>query len=225
VRLHPNARTTPRSRARLVQRVRDDGWPAARVARAFHVSERTVWKWVARYRREGAAGLADRSGAPQRQPRRTAPRRVLTIVALRAQRLPGHVIARRVGLPRSTVGGVLRRAGLGRLRPLTAPPPVRRYERAPAGELARLSRARASSSSHPAVHPAHQRQSRALHPDAPARVGVPPRVPLVRPTAACAGALAALLQLPSTPHGAQLPMPDDPAHGGCGVNNVFGRNS
>jgi len=135
VRVHSNARTTPRSRARLVQRVLQDEWPAARVACAFHVSQRTVWKWVGRYRREGLDGLRDRSAAPRRCPHRTRPRCVLDIVALRAQRLPGHVIARRVGLPRSTVGRVLRRVGLGRLAPLRPPPPVHRYERATPGEL------------------------------------------------------------------------------------------
>jgi transposase InsO family protein len=115
--------------------VLQDGWPVPRVARAFHVSERTVWKWVARYRREGAAGFVDRSAAPHRSPRQTSPRRVLEIVALRAQRLPGHGIARRLGLPRSTVGRVLRHAGLGRLAPLTPRLPVHRYERATPGEL------------------------------------------------------------------------------------------
>jgi transposase InsO family protein len=118
--------------------VLEEGWPASQVARAFHVSERTVWKWVARYRREGASGLADRSAAPHRSPRRTRPRRVVEIVALRAQRLPGHRIARRVGLPRSTVGRILRRVGLGRLGPLTQPPAVQRYERAAPGELLHL---------------------------------------------------------------------------------------
>jgi transposase InsO family protein len=135
VRLHPNARTTPQSRARVVQRVVEDGWPIARVAQAFHVSERTVSKWLARYRGEGVPGLVDRSGAPHASPHRTRPRRVLEIVALRAQRLPGHVIAHRLGLPRSTVSRILQRLGLGRLPPLTPPPPVRRYERAQPGEL------------------------------------------------------------------------------------------
>jgi transposase InsO family protein len=138
VKVHCNARTTPRSRARLVQRVLEDAWPVPHVARAFHVSERTVWKWVARYRREGLGGLTDRSAAPHRCPHRTRARRVLEIVALRAQRLPGQVIARRVGIPRSTVGRVLRRVGLGRLGPRTPPPVVHRYERATPGELLHL---------------------------------------------------------------------------------------
>ena len=133
--LHPNARTTPRSRAQLVHRILVDGWSVPHVAQAFHVSRRTVFKWLARYRAEGAGGLQDRSAAPRSSPRRTSVRRVLQIAALRAQRLPGHAIARRLGVPRATVSPVLRRQGLGRLPPLTPRAPVQRYERATPGEL------------------------------------------------------------------------------------------
>jgi transposase InsO family protein len=135
VQLHPNARTTPWSRAQLVHRVRVTGWSVAQVAAAFHVSRRTVFKWLARYRAEGARGLQDRSPAPRASPQRTPVRRVLQIVALRAQRLPGHVIARRMGLPRATVSRILRRQGVGRLPPLTPRAPIQRYERAAPGEL------------------------------------------------------------------------------------------
>jgi hypothetical protein len=45
------------------------------------------------------------------------------------------VIARRIGLPLSTVGGILRRPGLGRLKSLDAPAPVVRYQRQRPGEL------------------------------------------------------------------------------------------
>jgi len=135
VQLHPNARTTPRSRAALVQRVIVDGWSVPRVAQAFHVSPRTVFKWLARYRAAGVAGLADRSPAPRSSPQRTPVRRILQIVALRAQRLPGHAIARRLGVPRATVSRILRRQGLCRLPPLTPRAPIQRYERAAPGEL------------------------------------------------------------------------------------------
>ena len=133
--LHPNARTTPRSRAQLVERVLRDAWAVPRVAQAFHVSRRTVFKWLARYRAEGLAGLQDRGSAPRARPRRTSSRRVLQIVALRAQRLPGHAIAHRLGVPRATVSRILRHQGLGRLAPLTPRAPIQRYERAAPGEL------------------------------------------------------------------------------------------
>jgi transposase InsO family protein len=45
------------------------------------------------------------------------------------------VIARRLGLPLSTVGHVLRRLGLGRLKRLDPPAPVVRYQRERPGEL------------------------------------------------------------------------------------------
>jgi transposase InsO family protein len=45
------------------------------------------------------------------------------------------VVARRLGLPLSTVGGILRRLGLGRLAALEPRPPVVRYQRERPGEL------------------------------------------------------------------------------------------
>lgn len=133
--LHRNAKTTPKGRALLVERVTERGWTMARAAAAAGVSERTGYKWQARYRAEGRAGFEDRGSAPQRCPGRTRPRLEQWIVALRARRLSGPAIAHRTGLPRATVGHVLRRHGLGRLPPLLPKPPVRRYERSRPGEL------------------------------------------------------------------------------------------
>jgi transposase InsO family protein len=135
MRLHPNAKTTPKGRALIVQRVDADGWSVAQTAAAFGVSRRTVGKWRARYRAAGLAGLADRPSSPHRSPGRTAARLEAAIVTLRAQRWVGHAIAQRLGVPRSTVGAVLRRVGLGRLPALTPPAPIQRYERARPGEL------------------------------------------------------------------------------------------
>lgn len=135
MKLHPNAKTTPKGRALIVQRVDTDGWSVAQTAAAFGVSVRTVCKWRARYRRAGWAGLADRPSVPRRIHHRTPARLEAAIVALREQRWVGLAIARRLGLPRSTVGAVLRRMGRGRLPALTPPVPIQRYERARAGEL------------------------------------------------------------------------------------------
>ena len=49
--------------------------------------------------------------------------------------MTGQAIARALGLPRSTVGSVLRRLGLGRLAALDPKPPVVRYQRQRPGEL------------------------------------------------------------------------------------------
>jgi transposase-like protein len=132
--IHKNARTTPHSRLLMVRRVREQKQPAARVAADFGVSERTVRKWLARWRAGGEPALNDRSSAPARQ-RRLAPERVAAIEALRRQRLTSPVIARRLGLPLSTVGGILRRLGLGRLKRLDPPVPAMRYQRERPGEL------------------------------------------------------------------------------------------
>jgi transposase InsO family protein len=134
MRVHPNAKTTPKGRGLIVQRVEHDGWTAQQTAAAFGVSVRTVAKWRARFRAQGFAGLGDASSAPHRVPHRTAAVQVAQIVALRATRATGMAIARRLRMPRSTVGVVLRRHGMGRL-PRPSGPPVQRYERARAGEL------------------------------------------------------------------------------------------
>jgi len=135
MKLHRNARTTPKARALIVQRVDDHGWSVEETAKAFGVSRRTVYKWRARYRAHGLNGLDDRSSVPRRSPRRTAADREARIVQLRGTRLTGQAIAQRVRVPRATVGAVLRRHGLGRLPAVTPPEPVRRYERARPGEL------------------------------------------------------------------------------------------
>ena len=50
MRIHRNAKTTPAARAVLVQRVLQERWTYAETAAAFAVSERTVAKWVRRFR-------------------------------------------------------------------------------------------------------------------------------------------------------------------------------
>ena len=72
MKLHANAPFGPKGRLTMVGRVVDQGWSLAEAAEAAGVSERTCQKWVARYRREGEAGLWDRSSAPARVPGRTA---------------------------------------------------------------------------------------------------------------------------------------------------------
>lgn len=134
MKVHGNARTTPQSRALLVERI-GQGQPASAVAAAFGISVRTVRKWVARARREGRAGLLDRSTRPAHSPYRLAAAKVERIIALRQLRLTAEEIAERLRLPRSTVSAHLARLDLGRLPPRHPPPPVIRYERQRPGEL------------------------------------------------------------------------------------------
>ena len=136
--LHANARTTPLSRKLLVDRVLHDGWRIVEAADAAGVSRTTVYKWLGRYESEGESGLADRSSAPHRIPLRTARRQVLRIERLRRRHLTGSAIACRLRMALSTVGGILRRLGLGSLRALRPQEPVVRYERDRPGDLLHL---------------------------------------------------------------------------------------
>jgi transposase InsO family protein len=133
MRLHANARLGPRGRAVMVERVLG-GWPVREAAEAAGVSAQTCRKWVARYRREGPAGLRDRSSVAHRIPARTGPQRVAAICALRRVRFTGAQIAEILAMPSSTVSAVLRREGMGRLGRLGLEP-ARRYERQRPGEL------------------------------------------------------------------------------------------
>src|SRR5262245_63578420 len=135
--LHGNARSCPRSRRLLVERV-ECGWTLSCAAAAAGVSERTAAKWCARWRCEGEEGLLDRSSRPRRQPRRTPADRVEAIVCLRRLRMTAAEIAEVLGMALSTVSLVLKRAGLGRRSRLAALEPINRYEHQRPGELVHL---------------------------------------------------------------------------------------
>jgi len=132
---HQNARTTPHSRAEIVRRMEVGQQPARVVAQAFGIGERTVRKWQARYQAAQTAGLVNRSCRPHHSPRATPAAVVAQVAALRRARWTGARIAPAVALSRATVGRILRRLGLARLRQLAPAEPVHRYERARPGEL------------------------------------------------------------------------------------------
>lgn len=71
MKLHANARLSLKGRELLIERVERAGWSLSVAAEAAGISERTARKWLARHRREGQAGLVDRSSAPVAWP--TAP--------------------------------------------------------------------------------------------------------------------------------------------------------
>jgi transposase InsO family protein len=110
-------------------------WSLAVAAEAAGVSERTAWKWVDRFRREGDAGLEDRPSTPKRVPSRTPADREELILALRELRFTSPEIAETLGMPLSTVGAVLSRHGLGKLPRLQPEEPANSYERPRPGEL------------------------------------------------------------------------------------------
>jgi transposase InsO family protein len=136
--VHKNARLTPLGRAVMILRIEDEGWAVARAAEASGVSRRTAYRWLDRHRRGGERRHHDRSSAPRRCPRRTPQPQVERIEELRRQRMTGPAIARALGMARSTVGLVLRRLGLGKLKALEPKPAVIRYERSAPGEMIHL---------------------------------------------------------------------------------------
>lgn len=133
--VHKNARLTPRSRAELVRRVLRDHRSMGEVAAGFHISSRTGYKWLARYRDAEELGLLDRSSRPHSSPRQTAPALALGAKILRRDRWTCAQIARALALSSATVARIVGRAGLARLGRLEAPPVPQRYEYATPGEL------------------------------------------------------------------------------------------
>ena len=138
MRLHRNARTTPHTRALIVDRVRRLGWAVCDAAQAAGISERTAYKWLARARELGDEGLMDRSSRPRRCPHQTPVPLQRLVSTLRRRRLTAWEIARVAQLPPSTVSRLLRQSGLGRLSQLEPKPPVQRYERERPGELVHI---------------------------------------------------------------------------------------
>jgi transposase InsO family protein len=137
---HANARLTPAGRLILCQRIAA-GRPAAHVAAEMGVSRACAYRWWARYRQLGPAGLVDRSSCAHTHPGRVPATVEVEICQLRQTLKLGPArIAPRVGRPASTVYRVLVRHGLNRLAFLDRPTGqlIRRYERAAPGELLHL---------------------------------------------------------------------------------------
>jgi transposase InsO family protein len=135
MKLHGNARTCPKSRKLLVERIESRTWSLAAAAKAAGVSERTAYRWLKRWREEGEAGLADRSSRPQRSPTQLAAAKVDAIEKLRRLWMTAAQIAEMLSLALSTVSLWLKRIGLGRRSRLEPPEPPNRYERRHPGEL------------------------------------------------------------------------------------------
>jgi transposase InsO family protein len=138
MKLHANARTCPNSRRLLVDRILVQRCSVTAAAEAAGVSERTAYRWLARWRAEGQAGLLDRSSTPKRIPHRTPDDRVQAIDSLRRLRMTAAEIAEVLAMALSTVSAVLKRIGLGKRSRLEPPEPPNRYERRRPGELVHL---------------------------------------------------------------------------------------
>ncbi|HXZ17831.1 MAG TPA: IS481 family transposase [Roseiarcus sp.] len=109
-------------RVRFIAAVTTGEWSMTALCEEFGISRKTGYKWVGRYREEGAAGLAERSRAPLTPGRTTPTHLVEAIVGLRRARPswgPRKIMAKLgAGAPEapwpsaSTAGEILKRAGL-----------------------------------------------------------------------------------------------------------------
>lgn len=145
---HANARLTFHGRCLLVRRVRVERRPVAHVAKELGVSRQCAHRWVARFDREGWAGLVDRSCRPHSCPQRTAAEVEARVLAERdASRRGPDWIGAELGVPARTVTRILRRHDRPRLAecdPLTgvvirvSKATAVRYERAVPGELVHM---------------------------------------------------------------------------------------
>jgi transposase InsO family protein len=133
--LHGNAALSWSGRRELARRVVDQGWTLTAAAEAAGVSDRTVYRWVKRWREEGEQGLWDRSSRPRSSPTRLAARKVDVIRSLRKLRMTASQIAEILSIPLSTVSLWLKRIGLGKRSRLEPPEPPNRYERRHPGDL------------------------------------------------------------------------------------------
>ena len=125
--IHKNARLTPQGREILVRRMLEEGLRVEEAAQASGVSVRTAYKWRARYRAQGLAGLQDRSSRPHHTPHRTGEGCRAAIQALRRTRCTYREISRTMGVAHSTVGRIVQQAGLNRWSSLEPPVAVHRY--------------------------------------------------------------------------------------------------
>jgi transposase InsO family protein len=122
----------------VVERVGSRIWSVAAAAEAAGVTERTIYRWLARFRDHGEAGLVDRPPVAHHQPRKTPPDRVGAICALRRLHMTASEIAECLSMPLSTVSAVLLREGLGKRSRLAPAEPANRYERRAPGELVHI---------------------------------------------------------------------------------------
>lgn len=135
--LHSRAKSCPASRALFVRRVLS-GVSVGQAAEMVGFSERTGHKWLKRYREGGEAALRDRSSCPHRLSRSHELGLVVEAVGRRRRGQAAVRIAAELGVPRSTVGFWLRKAGTSQASALVPKEPPNRYEHEAPGDLLHL---------------------------------------------------------------------------------------
>lgn len=138
--MHRNAPLTLEGRRRLVGRI-ESGWSITAAAKSMCISRQCASKWWNRYKRDGHAGLADRSSRPHCCPHQTPRRIERKIIRLRRKhRLGPARLAGELGLASTTVHAVLVRNGLNRLSWIDRPTgrKIRRIHTDRPGELVHI---------------------------------------------------------------------------------------
>lgn len=136
--IHKNARMTPFGRERVVRQVVEAGVPIAEAALAAGISVRSLYKWLARFRSDGPAGLVDRTSRPCKLRSALSKTQKTTIERLRRERRAYREICLKVRAPLSTVARYAKSIGLNRLCVLDPPVPIQRYEHEHPGDLVHL---------------------------------------------------------------------------------------
>ncbi len=131
--IHSNARLTPIRREEMARSVIEGTFTARQAAACFAVSEKTVRKWVSRYRQ--GYSMKDRSSRPHTSPAQLSMAKRRGIIRRRCRRWSLAQIAALFSVSIASVSRVLARAGISRLRDLEPPEAPRRYQREHPGEL------------------------------------------------------------------------------------------
>ncbi|MBK8573420.1 MAG: helix-turn-helix domain-containing protein [Holophagaceae bacterium] len=122
----------------MVKRVLEGGWTVRDAAESIGISTRRAYRWLARFKAEGSDGLRDRSSQPHRLTRSHELGLVVEAVGRRRRGQAAIRIANELGVPRSTVGFWLRKAGISRVSDLMEKEPPNRYEQDAPGDLLHL---------------------------------------------------------------------------------------
>ncbi len=113
---------------------RGEGERVSALSREYGVSRQTIYKWIRRYKKEGACGLFDRSRRPRRSPNQISPELEQRIIELRQEygwggRNLRDLLAREgIEVSAATVDRVITRNGLIRESDKQRPA-TRRFQR------------------------------------------------------------------------------------------------
>ena len=121
-----------------MKRVLDQGWTVRAAAESIGISVRRAYVWLARFKAEGMAGLGDRSSQPHCLSRSHELGIVVEAIGRRRRGQVAVRIAAELGVPRSTVGFWLRKAGTSQPDALREKEPPNRYEHEAPGDLLHL---------------------------------------------------------------------------------------